>query len=132
MANDGPRLEDRRGGSDCDQDHHGRHDGNRRGRMQDDAQRAMVCIAFERMHVRHLGHGQQRQQGQTQQRSDRESAWLPAAVPAEMCLESCQRTIPFLKNTQNWTHSLGRGLRQKAGFASATSHTVAALVRLNC
>jgi len=109
MTGNGARLEDRRWGAHLDKDNHNRHGDCRRGGVQDDAQRAMVCIAFERMHVRHLGHGQQRQQGQTQQSGNPESAWLWAAVSAEVWLESRQRTIPCFKDTQNWTRTLDFG-----------------------
>jgi hypothetical protein len=46
----------------------------------------MVGIPVQRMHVRHLDHGQQRQQGQAQKSGCPESAWLPAANPAKICL----------------------------------------------
>ena len=101
MTGNGARLEDRRWGAHLDKDNHNRHGDCRRGGVQDDAQRAMVCIAFERMHVRHLGHGQQRQQGQTEKCGCAESSWLPAAAPAEISLERCQSTIPNFKDTQN-------------------------------
>jgi hypothetical protein len=55
------------GTGDSDQHNHGRGGGNGRCRVQNDAQRAMVPIALERMVVGHLGHGQQGQQDQTQQ-----------------------------------------------------------------
>jgi len=79
MAGNDAWLENQRRGADLDKDDDGRRDGHRRGRMKDNAQRAMVRIALERMHVRHLGHGQQRQKGQTQQSGGPESARLPAA-----------------------------------------------------
>jgi len=103
MAGNDARLENQRRGADLDKDDDGRRDGHRRGRMKDNAQRAMVRIAFERMHVRHLGHGQQRQKGQTQQGSGPESARLPAAGVAQMCLKSVQSGVPCFKDTQNWT-----------------------------
>jgi hypothetical protein len=46
----------------------------------------MVGIRVERMDVRHLDHGEQRQQGQTQQRCSPESVWLPEAAPANIWL----------------------------------------------
>jgi hypothetical protein len=42
----------------------------------------MVGIRVERMDMRHLDHGEQRQQGQTQQGGRSESVRLPAAAPA--------------------------------------------------
>jgi hypothetical protein len=38
------------------------------------------------MHMRHLNHGHQRQQGQAQKSGCSESARLPAANPAKICL----------------------------------------------
>jgi hypothetical protein len=76
----------------------------------------VVGIAFERVHVGHLDHGQQREQGQTQQSGPPESAWLRAAVPTKMCLKSGQQTNPCFKDTQNWTRTRGGGLRNEAGF----------------
>jgi len=101
MADNGARFNQRRGGAEADQDNHGREDRNRRGGVHGDAQRTMVGIAIERMHVRHLDHGQQRQQGQTEKCGCAESSWLPAAAPAEISLERCQSTIPNFKDTQN-------------------------------
>jgi hypothetical protein len=53
--------------------------------------------------MRYLNHGQQCQQGQTQQSGCTESAWLPAANSAEICLQPCQQIIPCFKDTQYWT-----------------------------
>jgi hypothetical protein len=80
------RLNNRRGSSHFDQDNRSRHHRNRRSRVHRDAQRAMVGIPVQRMHVRHLDHGQQRQQGQAKKSGCPESAWLPAANPAKICL----------------------------------------------
>jgi len=41
--------------------------------MHDDAERALVGSTIKRMDVRHLNHGQQREQGQTQHRRKPES-----------------------------------------------------------
>jgi hypothetical protein len=46
----------------------------------------MVGIALQRVHMRHLNHGQHRQQGQAQKSGCPESAWLRAANSAEICL----------------------------------------------
>jgi len=72
--------------------------------MHRDAQRAMVGIAVERMHVRHLDHRQQRQQDKTHHGHQRQSSLLCAVCPAEICLKSCQQNIPWIKDTQYWTH----------------------------
>jgi hypothetical protein len=85
-ADDCTRLDNRRWGPHSDQDDRGRHHRNRRGRVHCDAQRAMVGITVQRVHMRHLDHGQQGQQGQAQKSGCPESAWLPAANSAEICL----------------------------------------------
>jgi hypothetical protein len=46
----------------------------------------MVGVTLQRMHVRHLDYGQQRQQSQAQKSWCPQSAWLPAAYPAKICL----------------------------------------------
>jgi hypothetical protein len=46
----------------------------------------MIGIAVQRVYMRHLDHGQHCQQGQTQQSGCPESARLPAANSAEICL----------------------------------------------
>lgn len=97
------RLNERRGGSKSDQDNHSRDDRNRRSRVHRNAQLAMVGIRVQRMHVRHLDNNQQRQQGQTHKSGCPESAWLAAAISADVGLGSCQMTIPNLKDTQYWT-----------------------------
>lgn len=110
VAGDFARLNQRLGGSKAHQNHHGREHRNRRGRVQRDAQLAMVGIAVYRMDVRHLDDGQQRQQGQTKQSGCPESPWLPAVAPAVISLESCQSAFPYFKNTQYWTRQQRRGL----------------------
>jgi len=69
----------------------------------------MVGIARQRMHVRDLNHGQQRQQGQTHESSCSESVWLPAATLAEIRLQPCQLTILKSKDTQMRRGSGGQG-----------------------
>ena len=63
----------------------------------------MVGIRVERVDMRHLDHGEQRQQGQTQQRRCPESVWLPAAAPTIIWLQSGQQIILSFKDTQVWT-----------------------------
>jgi hypothetical protein len=46
----------------------------------------MVGIAVQRVHVCHLDHGQKRQQDQAKNSGCPESARLPAANPAKICL----------------------------------------------
>ena len=81
MADDRTRLNQRLRPSDPDKDDQDGYDCNRRGRVHRNAQLAMVGIRVERVDMRHLDHGEQRQQGQTQQRRCPESVWLPAAAP---------------------------------------------------
>jgi hypothetical protein len=80
-----------------DEHNHGSNGRRRSGRLQRDAQWAVLGIAFDRVHVRHLGHGQQRHQGEAQQRGSPESAWLPAAAYAEIWLQPCQQNRPLLQ-----------------------------------
>jgi hypothetical protein len=95
VPNGRSRLKYRGGDFDLDENDDRSHNRDRRRRMHRDAQRAMVGIAFERMHVRHLDHGQQRQQDKTQHGDHRQSTWLCAAFPAEICCESCQQKHPL-------------------------------------
>ena len=97
MADDCARLNQRLGPSDPDKDDQDGNDRNRRGRVHRNAQLAMVGIRVARMDVRHLDHGEQRQQGQTQQRRCPESVWLPAATPANIWLQSSQQIHPLLE-----------------------------------
>jgi hypothetical protein len=54
----------------------------------------MVGIALQGMHVRHLDQDQKHQQGQAKNSGRPESAWLPAAKPAKICLQPYQQIIP--------------------------------------
>jgi hypothetical protein len=100
VADNRARLNKRLRASDSDQDDHHRDDRNRRRRLHRDAQLAMIGIAFQRMHVRHLDHRQHRQQGQAQQRCCPESLWLSAAAPAKIWLQSGQKSVSCFKDTQ--------------------------------
>jgi len=67
------RLKNRGGGPDLDQHDHGRSDGYGRCRVHHDAQRATVGIGVHLVNVRHLDHGQQRQQDNTHNGGQRQS-----------------------------------------------------------
>jgi hypothetical protein len=82
VPDDRARLKDWGAGLDMDQHDHGGRDRDGRCRVHYDAQRAMVGIAVERMHVRYLDHGQQRQKGKTHHGDQRQSTWLWPAYPA--------------------------------------------------
>jgi hypothetical protein len=116
MTEDRARLEDQRRALDPDQNDHGRNWRNRRRRVHGDAQRTMVGVAVGRMDVGHLDQGQQRQQGQTQQSPRPESAWLPAADPAQIWLNPSQQTISNLKNTE-LDAAIGRRVVPAARFS---------------
>ena len=62
------RLRNRRGGANRDQDHDRFGDRDRGCRVHGNAQLAVVSVFLERMHVRHLGQSQQRQQDKAQER----------------------------------------------------------------
>lgn len=82
VADDRERLKNRGRGLNLDQyDNSSRHR-DRRCSMHHNAERAVVGIAFERVHVRHLDHGQQRQQGKTHDCDQRQGAWLCASIAA--------------------------------------------------
>lgn len=105
-------------GAHLDQNHDCRGHRNRRRRVHGNAQLAMVGIAAERMHVRDLSNGQQRQQGKTQHSDRRQSAQLCRPSTAEMCRKSRQIDIPCISRI----HSLdARGRRRvpPGGFFSA-------------
>jgi hypothetical protein len=84
--------------------------------MHHNAKRAMVGSGFHRMHVRHLRHGKERQQDKTHNGNHGQSTMLCAAFSVEVCLQSRQDTCPYLKNTQDWMHSIGKRLRFAAAF----------------
>jgi len=94
VAGDGARFDNRRWRPHTDQNDRCRHHRNRRRRVHCDAQRAMVGIALQGMHVRHLDQDQKHQQGQAKNSGRPESAWLPAAKPAKICLQPYQQIIP--------------------------------------
>jgi hypothetical protein len=58
-ANFEPRQ---RWGSDPDHDNASRHEHERHHRVHSNAERAMISIIANRMHMRHLSNGQKRQQ----------------------------------------------------------------------
>ena len=68
------------------------------------------------MYVRNLDNGKQRQKEEAHHGGHRQSVWLCAAIPAEMCLQSCQIFDPCLKDTQNWMRAGGRGLQEPRSF----------------
>jgi hypothetical protein len=82
VADDRERFKNRGRSLNLNQHDHGSRDRDRRRCVHYDAQRAVVGIALERMHVRHLDHGQQRQQGKTHNGDQRQSPRLCAAIAA--------------------------------------------------
>lgn len=70
-------------------------------RMHDDAKRAMVGIATDRMDVRYLGKGEQRQQNQTYDRDRRKSTWIHAAAIQGAGLECGKQTASTLRIHRN-------------------------------
>jgi hypothetical protein len=66
------RLDYRRSSLDLNQDNNGCGNCNRCRRVHHDAQRAIVGICVERVNVRNLHHGQQRQQDQAHHGDDRQ------------------------------------------------------------
>jgi len=74
VPNHRAHLNHRRRRSGLYQHHHRSHHRDRRRGMHRNAQRAMIGILVLRMHMRHLDHGQQRQQNQTHYGRNRQSA----------------------------------------------------------
>jgi hypothetical protein len=71
-----------RGGSEPDHDNAGCHDRERHHRVHYNAERTMISITADSMHMRHLGHGQKREQNQAHNSRNPKSAWLWAMNPA--------------------------------------------------
>src|ERR1035441_6285276 len=132
VPNHGLRLNGGGCGLDLDQYAHRGHNRDGRRRVHCNAQRAMVGIAVQRMHVRHLHHGKQRQQDQAHQDGQRQSAWLCAAFPAEICLKSCQQITPESRIHMIGCAGRGRGYRNSPVFVRAGRQTRSSSVRLNC
>jgi hypothetical protein len=105
VANHRARFGERRLASDTNQDDCGRGNRNRHRRMHGNAQRAVVGVALQRVHMRHLDDGEQSQQGQTHEHGRAESAWLPAVAAAQVRLKFCLQVHPCFKDTQYWTRS---------------------------
>jgi hypothetical protein len=76
-----------------DQNDSGQYGWDRNYRVHQNAYRAMVGIACNRMHVRHLGQNEKCQQDEADNSRYLENAWLPAAIVAQICPNSCQREI---------------------------------------
>ena len=100
VADSRARLKNRRRSLNLHQHHHGNRNRDGRRRVHHDAQRAVVGIALQRMHVRHLHHGQQRHQEKAHHRRRRQCAWLSTARSADLCLQSCQPTTLVLRITK--------------------------------
>jgi hypothetical protein len=80
---DGPDFDDRRLNADAHKhDHQNRHD-DRRDRVHDDAQRAVVGVGVEGVVVSHLGDGQQNQQNEAHESGSARSAGYRSTVFAD-------------------------------------------------
>lgn len=67
---------------------------HRRGRMQHNAERAMVRIRIHRVDVDHLNHCEQRQKHQTNDGRKRQSLPLRPPISAKKCLRTSEHTNP--------------------------------------
>ena len=76
VADHNARFYNWRLGPDPDQEDNCRGHRNRRRRVHGNAELAMIGVGLQRMDVRHLDHGQQRQQGKTHYRDHRQSTQL--------------------------------------------------------
>jgi hypothetical protein len=70
IAGDRARRKDRSAGLDLDQDDDGRCNGDGGSGVKQDAERAVVGIGVDRMHVGYLNYGEQRQQDKTHYGND--------------------------------------------------------------
>lgn len=93
VTEDRPRFENRNRHSHLNKNRDGRRKCNRNNGMHRDAQRAVVCIGFQRMDVRDLHHGQQREKYQTYQGSHHERS-LGRLGPVPFCAR-CQQHHPL-------------------------------------
>jgi hypothetical protein len=80
-------------GSDLNENHDRRSDGDRHGGLQKDTKRAVIGVGsgVKRMNVRHLDDDQKRKQCQTHQRSHLQTLQPAAENAAEHCSKSVQR-----------------------------------------
>jgi hypothetical protein len=127
VTDDRAGLENRGRHFDLDQDNHGGRYCNGGGGVHDDAQRAVVGIVLDGMDVRYLDYGEQRQQDKAHHGRDRPRNRPGAKSSAEMSLESCQETIPYLKNTHNWMRREFAGLRDSPKFGETGQTSFAAI-----
>lgn len=97
VTNQRSRFENRGSRFDLDQDHRGSRDRNGRSRVHDNAQRAMVSIALSGMDVRHLDHGEQRQQDKTHYGDNGPSTWPSVECSAAVSPKSCQKNHPLIE-----------------------------------
>jgi hypothetical protein len=105
------RLKNRRSACNMNQHHHRSRNRNGRSGVHHNAEGTMVSGCLYRVNVRHLHHGQERQQKETHNADNRQSAKLCAAFPAHVCAKSSQYTDPYSKNTHSWMLSLRKRLR---------------------
>lgn len=76
VTKNGANFKQHRGRSaDLDQEKRGHHDQQRHDRMNRDAQGAMFGVCADGMHVRHLNHGQKRQQDQAHDSRNPKRGW---------------------------------------------------------
>jgi hypothetical protein len=104
---------------------------NRRGRMHDDAQRAVVGGSFNRVNVRHLDDSQQREQEQTQKDDRARCARFWAATPAVLESKCCQKAAPCSKDTQFRRARAARRYLTGA-FSAVYGPTERSQIRLKC
>ncbi len=102
VTNDRTGLEDRSRSFNLNQNHHCGRRRNRRGRVHDDAQWAMVGITLNGVNVRYLHNRQQRKQDETHHGSQRPGTKPGVQLSAEAIPQPCQTITLSIKNTHNW------------------------------
>jgi hypothetical protein len=80
-------------GSEPDHDNANSHDHERHDRVHRNAERAMISITADPMHMRHLGHSKKREEDEAHHSCDPKRAWLRAVNSAGMPLNCVQRVI---------------------------------------
>jgi hypothetical protein len=112
---DPARFKDRGGRSYLDEDDDGSSDCDRSHCVHDDAQRAMVGVAFEGMNVRDLDYGQQRQQDKAHHGGRRECSPRGRAVSVPSCYKSRQKHFPLTLRIHTF-----RCRKRESGYVTET------------
>ena len=129
------RFSNRSRTADLHQDNDSRGYRYRRNGMQDNAERAVIGIGFQRVDMNHLDHRYERQQGQAQHGHNDHAARRGKLASAPDWSESVQKTVPYsFQNTRNSMQGARLKLRKQADRVrrTRTQPTRWTVVRLKC